>query len=298
MSSISTTTTSPPSDPTAAAPPALEVGGGLAGWNLSALTALYVAAFRSAWRPRRLAILGLIFGGPPVLALAFRLLGVVNDSNEASKAALSLIDNFYPNLIIPLASLLFATGLIRDEVEDQTLTYLLVSPVARPAIYLMKLKAACHLTILLVVGFAALSVALLTVGVPIGSEAPAIGLNGRLLKTMAMFALAIVAYSTWFGLLGLVTRYATTIGVVQIILLENLLVGFDFLLRQATIIYHVRALTMRWLEITPANWNMTLDTLPEASFSLEVLLGVILVSTAAAMILVKTREFRVKTPEG
>ena len=44
--------------------------------------------------------------------------------------------NFIPHALAPLAALLYSAGIIQDEVEDQTLTYLLLRPLPRWALYL------------------------------------------------------------------------------------------------------------------------------------------------------------------
>ena len=46
-----------------------------------------------------------------------------------------------PHTLVPLTALLYATGMIHDEIEEQTLTYLLVRPLPKWGIYLTKLLA-------------------------------------------------------------------------------------------------------------------------------------------------------------
>ena len=65
------------------------------------------------------------------------------------------------NALAPLAALLCAAGVIRDEVEEQTLTYLLLRPLPRRALYVVKLLAAAIVSILLTVFFAAVTLAVI-----------------------------------------------------------------------------------------------------------------------------------------
>ncbi len=44
-----------------------------------------------------------------------------------------------PQALVPITALVFASGMISDEVEEQTLTYLLIRPVPKSVIYLVKL---------------------------------------------------------------------------------------------------------------------------------------------------------------
>ena len=59
---------------------------------------------------------------------------VVNLASRFPPAAenlqFALIFNLIPHALAPLAALLYATGIIQDEVEEQTLTYLLLRPLA------------------------------------------------------------------------------------------------------------------------------------------------------------------------
>ena len=51
---------------------------------------------------------------------------------------------------MPLTALLYASGMIQDEVEEQTLTYLLMRPLPRWALYLTRFVATLLTTTLLV----------------------------------------------------------------------------------------------------------------------------------------------------
>src|SRR5437667_8372838 len=133
------------SQPTASAGPA----SGLTlrrGFDLSALAALFWLTLRQQARGRRLIVLSLLFVLPAALAVLIRSLseGVSSDVMEGQ-----LIFNLIPQALAPLAALLYATGVIQDEIEEQTLTYLLVRPLPRAALYVTKLLAAVLTTSLL-----------------------------------------------------------------------------------------------------------------------------------------------------
>ena len=51
-------------------------------------------------------------------------------------ARIRLVFNLLPHGLAPLTALLYAAGVISDEVEEQTLTYLLMRSVPRWALYL------------------------------------------------------------------------------------------------------------------------------------------------------------------
>ena len=50
-----------------------------------------------------------------------------------------LVFGLIPQALVPLTALLFASGMVQDDVEEQTLTYLLIRPIPRWPIYLAKL---------------------------------------------------------------------------------------------------------------------------------------------------------------
>ena len=64
-----------------------------------------------------------------------------------------LVMMFMPQALLPLVALLYASGIIQDEQEEQTITYLLMRPIPKWAIYTVKLLAAMTTTAVLVVVF-------------------------------------------------------------------------------------------------------------------------------------------------
>src|SRR5438445_13302870 len=112
---------------------ASRVGRGL-GPRLSALAALFVLSVRQHVRGLRLLILALLFFLPVGIAAFGRRL-----DNRAEQFEYILLLNMIPHAMLPLAALLYASGIIQDEVEDQTLTYLLTRSLSKRSIYVIKL---------------------------------------------------------------------------------------------------------------------------------------------------------------
>ena len=75
---------------------------------------------------------------------------------------------------MPLAALLYAAGIIQDEVEEQTLTYLLLRPLPRWALYLVKLLATLLVTSVLTAVFTAATFAVIALT---ASEPVTVGLD-------------------------------------------------------------------------------------------------------------------------
>jgi ABC-2 type transport system permease protein len=260
-----------------------------------ALATLFVLTLRQHIRGRRLLVLSLLFALPSALAAVVSLLS--HFPPPAAEVQFVFIFNFIPHALAPLAALLYATGIIQDEVEEQTLTYLLVRPLPRWAIYIVKLLATLLVVSALTAVFTAITYAVIAVtrSNPIDAE-----LMRQALKTSAALALAEAGYCGLFGLLGLLMRKSLFVGVFYIFLFEGLLASFDTVMRRMTVMYYFRVLVLRWLN--PANgardWAINLTTAPDVQTCVWTLASVGVVLMMLAAMLFSVREFRMKTPEG
>ena len=107
----------------------------------SAWLALFLVSVWQFVRGRRLLALAGLFLLPTALALLARHYNP-RYAEEVPEAEELLVFYMIPQALLPLSALILASGMIRDEVEGQTLTYLLIRPLPRPSIYLAKLLAA------------------------------------------------------------------------------------------------------------------------------------------------------------
>lgn len=269
---------------------------GASAWgNLSGVVALFGVTLRRLCRGQRL-WLGLISGlVPTAIVLIARSQG---EDVSDGKAEGALVFLMMAQMLVPMMALWLASGLVQDEVEEQTLTYLLLRPLPRPLIYLTKLAAATLLSCVL----AAFSTVLVELAMhwddPEGPWRIAFDRGGRI---AGAFALALLAYNAVFGLLGLVMKKPQGVGVLYILLLEGVFANIDFLFRRVTILYYARVLMLRWLG-GPApggrlELNLDLATAPTVA---ECVLTLVLTAAVVAAIggaVFAAREFKVKTPE-
>jgi ABC-2 type transport system permease protein len=243
-------------------------------------------------RGRRLLVLGLLFLLPTAIALLARM---YRDGPLPPDAEEVLVFYMIPQALLPLTALVLAAGMIQDEVEEQTFTYLLVRPVPRWAIYLAKLAGTILVSALVTVAFTTLTLAAIHAGEPgfVAAE-----LRDRAWRIGALFTLASVCYTAIFGCLSLVVKRALVVGVAYVLLFEGLFANIDFVVRRVTVMYYVRLLAERWLGSRVSSWSIRLDEAPSGRDCLLYLLGAVLVSTTIAGVLMSLREFRLKTPEG
>jgi ABC-2 type transport system permease protein len=206
-----------------------------------------------------------------------------------------LVFYMIPQALVPLSALILASGMIRDEVEGQTLTYLLIRPLPRPSIYVAKLLAAW-----------CVAAGLSTVFITITLAAVHWGVDGfwgeilprRALAVSALAALSLSLYVALFGGLGLLVRWVLVFGVGYIVMFEGVFANIDFMVRRLTVLWYVRVLSERWLGLHVDSWSIDLDEAPSGQEALGTLLIAALVLSALAAWWFGRREIRVKTPEG
>jgi ABC-2 type transport system permease protein len=259
-----------------------------------ALATLFILTLRQQIRGRRLLVLSLLFALPSVLAAVVNLASRFPPPTESLQFA--LVFNLIPHTLVPLAALLYATGIIQDEVEEQTLTYLLLRPLPRWALYLVKLFATMFMTSVLVAVFTAVALAVISFT---AREPVNIGHVAIALKTAGALSLAQVGYCGFFGFLGLLTRRSLLAGVAYIILFEGLMASLDTVARRLTIMYYFRVIVMRWMQpASGKDWSIDLATAPQVRTCALILLSAGLVLAITGAIFFARKEFRMKTPEG
>jgi ABC-2 type transport system permease protein len=267
--------------------------------ELSALAVLFGLTLRQKTRGRRLLVLAVLFALPCVLAVVLRSLSRPAPTDILEFA---LIFNLVPHALAPLTALLYAGGMIQDEVEEQTLTYLLVRPLPRPGLYVCKLLATLLLTTVLVAAATTglyLAIYWNTTQMWDGSVAV------RIAQTAAIMALGQVGYCSLFGCLGVLTRRTLIAGVLYIVVFEGLLANLQFMVRSLTVVYYIRVLAVRWLDLPEqilnrwrSDWSLDLNRIPDGATCVLILLGSALAITVLAALQFSRREFRMKTPEG
>jgi ABC-2 type transport system permease protein len=243
-------------------------------------------------RGLRLLVLAALFALPIVFAVLIRR--YQTPYRPASVEGSLLFGLIFPALV-PLTALLLASGMVQDDVEEQTLTYLLIRPIPRWAIYLAKLAG----TVLVSWARSAIFTIGMLVAVYWGQER-LMGevLRSRSLIVAALLGLALSAYSAIFGAMSLWVRRTLVVGAIYIVGFEMIFGSIDFVIRELTVIYYVRVLAVRWLDLSGADWSIDPATAVSASTCVIVLLGITFVFSALGAITFNTLEFRVKTPEG
>jgi ABC-2 type transport system permease protein len=260
--------------------------------SLSALATVLAITAGRQMRGKRIWALVILFAVPAVLALVIRK---YDPSYDPANQENVLVFGLIPQAIIPLTALLFASGLVQDDVEEQTLTYFLIRPVPRWAIYLVKALGTTLVTAVFASVFTTLALAAVYGGLP---EFDWGWLLARAGVVSGLSALALLDYIAVFGCLALVTKRSLAVGVGYILVIEGLLANVPFMLRYATVMFYNRVLSVRWLGLPGDDLGIDVESAPSAAVCLQVLIGAAAFFIALGAWIFSTREFRVKTPEG
>jgi ABC-2 type transport system permease protein len=276
--------------------------------RLSTCWTLYLLTLRQHLHGRRWMALVVLFLLPAGLAIL-----VQNTRARAPGVFLDFLLSWIliPQALLPLIALLYASGIIQDEQEDQTITYLLIRPLPKWLLYVVKMLATWTTTVVLVV----LLTVLTYLAIYVRSDVPTADVAARCLKTAGIQSLAVIAYCSIFGLLGLLTKRSLIVGVLYAVVVEGLLANLPLSLRMGTVIYYTRIMAYRTLNfaVTWPNGDKN-DVAADARFldvikdpqlaehprliSCVLILSIISVAcTAVAAALCSRREFHVKTPE-
>src|SRR5215212_155480 len=121
-----------------------------------------------------------------------------------------------PQALLPLIALLYASGIIQDEQEEQTITYLLVRPINKWLLYWVKMFATWTTTVTLVAILTVLTYA----AIYFGTGADLAALSVRCAKAAAILSLAVIAYCSLFGAMSLLTKRTLIVGIVYTALIE------------------------------------------------------------------------------
>ncbi|OLC81057.1 MAG: hypothetical protein AUJ01_01800 [Acidobacteria bacterium 13_1_40CM_3_65_5] len=195
---------------------------------------------------RRSIFLGLLLGGPVLLAIALRVVDTLYRSGfqingaRAGGAAIfgMMIWLLYIRFIVPVLGVFYGTSLIADEVDDKTITYLFTRPIPRSAVLLGKYLAYVVCTTLLVLPSVML-VFFLVVSTGGGSVAAAFP---SLLRDFAMLAIGLAAYGAVFALVGTRIKRPLIVGLVFAFGWEPAVLLFPGYLKRLTVAYYMQAL--------------------------------------------------------
>jgi ABC-2 type transport system permease protein len=246
---------------------------------------------------RRSVFLGVLLGGPVLLAVALRVVGAlvhsgvqINGARVGGGAIFGMmIWLLYLRFIIPVLGVFYGTSLIADEIDDKTITYLFVRPIPRRAVLLGKYLAYLACTILLVLPSVMIVFFLV---VPIGGGSIAAAFPS-LLADLAMLAIGLASYGALFAWVGTRLKRPLVIGLVFAFGWEPGVLLFPGYLKKLTVAYYLQALvTHEMPQDSAVSMLMQLfHEVPTLAMSLISLALIVLLTLWAAGRAVESKEY-------
>ncbi len=195
---------------------------------------------------RRSVFLGVLLGGPVLLAVVLRIVDTLHTSGfRVNGAAVGgaavfgmMIWLLFIRFIVPVLGVFYGTSLIADEVEDKTITYLFTRPIPRRAVLLGKYFAYLACTVLLVLPSVMLVFFLI---VPTGGGSIGAAFPG-LVADLGMLVVGLAAYGAVFALVGTSLKRPLVVGLVFAFGWEPAVLLFPGYLKRLTVAYYMQAL--------------------------------------------------------
>jgi ABC-type transport system involved in multi-copper enzyme maturation permease subunit len=195
----------------------------------------------------------------------------------------------YIRFIVPVLGVFYGTGLIADEVDDRTITYLFVRPIRRGAVLVGKYLAYVLCTTLLVLPSVVL-VYFLVVPIgegSIGSAFPA------LMTDLGLLVLGIATYGALFAFVGARLKRPLVIGLVFVFGWEPGVLLFPGYLKRATVAFYLDGLVPHAMpdDSAVSVLMQIFREVPGMVLSLSALAGITLAALWLAARAVELREY-------
>jgi ABC-2 type transport system permease protein len=195
---------------------------------------------------RRTVFLGLVVGGPVLIAIVLRIVDAlnvpamrVNGVRLGGPSIFGLMLWFlFLRFIVPVLGIFYGTALMADEVEDKTITYLFTRPIPRSAVLIGKYLAYLASTVLIVLPSVMLVYFLV---VPIGGGAIAATFP-TLLRDLALLAIGLAVYGALFAAVGAWIKRPVLIGLFFAFGWENFAMALPGYLKRFTIAFYTQGL--------------------------------------------------------
>ena len=246
---------------------------------------------------RRSVFLGVLLGGPVLLAVVLRIVDTLHASGfKINGAAVGgsavfgmMIWLLFIRFIVPVLGVFYGTSLIADEVEDKTITYLFTRPIPRRAVLLGKYFAYLACTVLLVLPSVMLVFFLIvpTGGGSIGGAFPS------LLADLGMLVVGLASYGALFAFVGSRLKRPLVVGLVFAFGWEPAVLLFPGYLKRLTVAYYMQALVTHEMPQDSAVSVLlqVFHDVPSVTTSLLCLAGIVAVTLWLAGRAVEQREY-------
>jgi ABC-2 type transport system permease protein len=243
----------------------------------------------AAIRGRRFLAAAALVGLPPLLIVLMRVAAEIPNPDPVPLTR--IVVQLIVTLLVPLTALSLGSGLLHQEAEEGTLTFLFTTPIHRSAVVLGKWAAA------LAVGWGLMLVSL---AATLLLSPVDLGPLGAFVRASVMAVLlGIAAYLGLFTLLGTLFRHGYIGGLLYAFGFETILWLVPGAAKRLSIGFFLRSLLEPTIQDkAPFEGSFTGLAADSASICIAVLLSVALLTVAATLLIVPGKEFRARNVQG
>ena len=228
---------------------------------------IFILALRQSMSIKRVAVLLILAAIPLVIAIISEILG----TDWEDQVTQGFIQGLIISTILPLVALIVAAPVFADEIEDQTLTNLMLSPISRWQISIPKMLAAVFIVAVPLAISTFLSV--LLVFDERSYSAAIVGAFGIVIGTIAFVSL--------FAFIGTLTTRAVVFGIVYVFgfeaLISTSIPGLKYISISGMTISISQALSPTLID-SP---NQISNIPPPIEFAIPAMIAVIIISNVA-----------------
>ncbi len=206
---------------------------------MNPLNAMFRLSLAVLLRSRRTLVIGLLCFLPALGAAggaALVLSGIASHEVTGFMIYSNIITGIYIYVMLVVVTLFYGTALVSDELEEKTLTYLLMRPVPKATIYLGKYLSYLVAGALLLLPSAALCFLITMTADPAGELAHHLPV---LFQDLGVLALGILAYGSLYTLLGAVSKRPVFVGLLFALVWETAVTFIPGYLSKLTIKYYL-----------------------------------------------------------
>lgn len=246
---------------------------------------------------RRTIFMALVVGGPVLLALIVRVVLLASreighglHGTQVSGAGIfGLLVWIYVRVTVPILAVFYGTGLIADEVDDKTVTYLFTRPIPRGAVMVGKYLAYLACTALVVLPSVMLVYFLV---VPYGGGSLAAAFPA-LVKDLGILAAGLAVYGAVFAFVGAFFKRPLVTGLIFAFGWEPLVLVFPGYLKRFTVSYYLQSLVPHAMpqEGTTSLLQSLFRDVPSMGAALGGLAVILVLFLALAVRVVEQREY-------
>jgi ABC-2 type transport system permease protein len=157
----------------------------------------------------------------------------------AAQVFSTLMSTAVIHFLVVFVTLFYGTALISDELEGKTITYLFVRPIPKPVIMAGKYLALVWISALLVLPTVVLSYFILYLGADL---TPLMEDSGLLAKDIGIVFLALLAYGSFFALIGAWLKHPILAGLIYAFGWEGIISYLPGFTRKLTITHYIQSI--------------------------------------------------------